>query len=281
MSFFKTCAVLALATGFAVAKPVHAPQAIVERRSPAVSRRQDLSGLGGLGGNGGNAFDFINGFNNVNQQNQVINIQEQSLQIVDNGRQQAIVQQAQQVLIVDQQKNGFNNDLNDIFRKTNARRDNRDQTVVMLVVQEIQVAVDDGKGNVVQEQVFAQSAVVANRGRGQTKTVMMFAAETIIAQNVLNGNNNNNFGIGAAGLSNGTAAALPTKTNDVQLLAAKPTWSEVAEDPAATVGNIWAQEIQDAQNVDNNAADNQVNADAAAAEKQALDQAAALANGTA
>jgi hypothetical protein len=102
----------------------------------------------------------------------------------------------------------------------------------------------------------------------------VFAAQTLIAQDILGGDNNNNdFGIGS-GDSN-QSAAFPTKTNDVQLLGAKPTWSEVAEDPAATVGDVWAQEIQDAQNVDNNAADNQANADAAAAEKQALDEAKA------
>jgi hypothetical protein len=135
---------------------------VADRRSTAVSKRQF----------GGNGFDFINGFNDVNQQEQVIQIKEESLQIVDNGRQQVVVQQAQEVLIVDQQRNGFNNDLNDIFRKTNARRENQDETVVMLVVQEIQVAIDDGNGNVFQQQVFAQSAVVANRGRDSTKTVM-------------------------------------------------------------------------------------------------------------
>ena len=100
----------------------------------------------------------------------------------------------------------------------------------------------------------------------------MFAAETIIAQNVLGQQNNNGFGIGAAGGANATA--LPTKTNDVQLLGAKPTWSSVAEDPAPTVGDIWAAEIQDQQNAANAGADAQINADAAAAVASALGSAA-------
>lgn len=43
---------------------------------------------------------------------------------------------------------------------------------MLLVVQEIQILIDDGKGNKAQQQVFAQSVVVANRGKKQTETVM-------------------------------------------------------------------------------------------------------------
>lgn len=232
----------------------------------------------------------------------MLDVKQETLQIVDNGRQQAVVQQVQEVLVVNQQQNGFNNDLNNLFRKSNARRNNNDQSTVMLVVQEIQVAVDDGQGNLFQQNVFAQSAVVANRGRRATQTVMsmliphpsqlfvnmlinltVFAAETLIAQNILgngngNGNNNNNgLGNGIGQLSNGTgvAAALPTQTAGVQLFGDKPTWSSVAADPAATLGGIWQAELQDAQDAANNNNDNQANADAAQAVKQALDAAKA------
>jgi hypothetical protein len=75
-------------------------------------------------------------------------------------------------LIVDQQQNGFNNDLQNLFRKSNFNNQFQDQSTVILMVQEIQVAVDDGFGNQFQQNVFAQSALVANRGAFATQTVM-------------------------------------------------------------------------------------------------------------
>lgn len=141
-----------------VAKPISNVQS-----QPGFTKRQ---------GFGGDGFNFIDGFNNFNKQEQVIQIQENNLQIVDNGQQQLIVAQAQEVLIVDQQQNGFNNDLNNLFRKSSSRNNFKDVSTVMLVVQEIQIAIDDGRGNQVQQNIFAQSAVVANRGRDETRTVM-------------------------------------------------------------------------------------------------------------
>jgi hypothetical protein len=77
-----------------------------------------------------------------------------------------------QILVVDNQNNGNRRDMNNLFRKSSYRNNNRDKTTVLLVVQEIQIIVDDGRGNQVQQQVFAQSVVVANRGQRQTETVM-------------------------------------------------------------------------------------------------------------
>jgi hypothetical protein len=97
-----------------------------------------------------------------------VQIKEQNLQIVDNGIQQAVIAQAQEVLIVDQQNSRFN----DLFRQSNFRNKFNDVTTVVMVVQQIQVAVDDGRGNIFQQDVFAQSALVANRGFGSTQTVL-------------------------------------------------------------------------------------------------------------
>jgi len=268
--FFKTCATLALATGFAAAKPIHAPRAEelpAYRRgtSTEITKRNN-----GLGGN--NGFNFIDGFNNFNNQEQVIQIQEQNLQIIDNGFQQQVVQQANEVLIVNQQQNGFNNDLNNLFRKANFRNNFNQVSTVMLVVQEIQIAVDNGFGGQFQQNVFAQSAVVANRGFGQTQTVMVFASETLIAQDILGGGFGGVGVGGGVGFDNGSAP-LPTQTANVQLLGQKPTWSSVADDPAATLGGVWQAELEDAQNADNNGADNACNDQAAAEEKKALDEA--------
>ncbi|CAO2652607.1 Nn.00g008900.m01.CDS01 [Neocucurbitaria sp. VM-36] len=272
---FKTFATLALATGLAVAKPINAPEAL-----PGYTKRNN-KGLGqGFNGavvNGfsGNGFNFIDGFNNFNQQQQVIQIQEQNLQIVDNGFQQQVVQQVQEVLVVDQVNNGFNNDLNNLFRKSNFQNQFQEVSTVMLVVQEIQIAVDDGRGNAFQQNVFAQSAVVANRGAFQTQTVMVFDSRTLIAQDVLGNNALQNIGQfgGIAGATGVLNNALPTKTAGVQLFGAKPTWSSVAQDPAATLGGIWQGALEDLQKGDFDQQDMQLNEQIAAEEKKALDEA--------
>jgi hypothetical protein len=197
------------------------------------------------------------------------------LQIIDNGFQQQVVQQVNQVLVVDQVNNGFNNDLNNLFRKSNFQNQFQQVSTVMLVVQEIQVAVDDGRGNQFQQNIFAQSAVVANRGAQQTQTIMVFDQRTLIAQDILGNNAFNNIGQfgGIAGATGALNAALPTRTQGVQLFGAKPTWSSVANDPAATLGSIWQGALQDLQNNANDQNDNQLNDQIAAEEKKKLDEA--------
>lgn len=263
---FKILATMALATGFAAAKPINAPQNL-----PAYSKRN----VGGAFNNGfnGQGFNFIDGFNAFNQQQQVIQIQEQNLQIIDNGFQQQVVQQVNEVLIVDQQNNGFNNDLNNLFRQANFANQFGGQSTVVMVVQEIQVAVDDGFGNQFQQNIFAQSALVANAGQAFTQSLMVFEAKTLIAQDILgggfNGLNNNGFAAPTNFANNGVA--LPTKTRGVQLFGAKPTWSSVASDPAATLGGIWQNELQALQKADDDAAINDLNNQLAAQEKAQLD----------
>lgn len=121
---------------------------------------------------GGQGFNFIDGINRFNNQDQVVQIKQESLEIKDNGRQQQIVQQVNEVLVVNQQRNGRNNDMNNLFRKASYRRERNQETTVMLVVQQIQVSVADDRGNKVEQDIFVQSAVVANRGARSTNTVM-------------------------------------------------------------------------------------------------------------
>jgi hypothetical protein len=186
------------------------------------------------------------------------------------------VQQVNEVLIVDQVNNGFNNDLNNLFRKSNFQNQYQQVTTVMIVVQEIQISIADAFGNKFEQQVFAQSIQVANRGAQQTQSIMIFDSKTLIAQDVL-GNGAFNAIQGFGGVAGATAAfdaAVPTKTNGVQLLGAKPTWSSVAADPAATLGAIWQSNLLDLQKADNDEADNKLNEEVAKMEKVALDQAA-------
>jgi len=225
-----------------------------------------------VNGFSGNGFNFANGFNQFNQQAQVLQIQEQNLQIVNNGFQQQVVQQVNQVLIVDQVNNGFNRNLNDLFRKSSFSNQFNQVTTVMIVVQEIQVAVADAFGNQFQQQVFAQSIQVANRGAAVTQSVMIFDSKTLIAQDVLANGAFNAIG-GFGGVAGATAAfdaAIPTKTNAVQLLGAKPTWSSIAADPAATLGAIWQSNLLELQSQANDGADNGLNEEIAKIELEAL-----------
>jgi hypothetical protein len=153
-------------TACTAAKPINTPEAL-----PAypMSRRQGNAVQNGFGGDG---FNFIDGFNRFNDQASVVQVKQESLQIQDNGFQQQVVQQVNEVLVVNQEQNGFNNDLNNLFRKANFRRERDQESTVMLVVQQIQVSVADDRGNSFQQDVFVQSALVANRGARTTNTVM-------------------------------------------------------------------------------------------------------------
>ncbi|KAF2827976.1 hypothetical protein CC86DRAFT_202478 [Ophiobolus disseminans] len=275
---FKAFVTLALAAGLAVAGPISAP---VSKRQSNIFGGKDFGGQAFNGavvnGFSGDGFNFADGFNNFNEQQQVIQVREESLQIIDDGRRQQVVQQVNEVLIVDQVNNGFNNDLNNVFRKSNFQNQNQDVATVMIVVQEIQIAIDDGRGNQVQQNIFAQSIVVANRGARESQTVMVFDSRTLIAQDILGGdafNQIQGFG-GVAGATGAFNNAFPTKTQGVQLFDAKPTWSSIAADPAATLGGIWQQNIEDLQKNDNDEADNKLNEQIAAQEKKALEEAKA------
>lgn len=82
------------------------------------------------------------------------------------------MQQVSEVLIVNQKQNGFNNDMNNLFRKSSMRNNNQDKATVIMVVQQIQIAIDDGRGNQFQQDIFAQSILVANRGARETQSIM-------------------------------------------------------------------------------------------------------------
>ncbi|ORY09805.1 hypothetical protein BCR34DRAFT_589014 [Clohesyomyces aquaticus] len=282
---FQSVAVLALATGFAAASPLkaaRAPEDLPSYKATPVKRSFGGNNINAFGGNdfsNNDNFNFFDQFDNVNRRNQeqVINIQKEQLLIEDNGIQQLVIQQVEQVIVIDNNRGrrGFN----DLARKSNFRNNNRDISTVMIVVQEIQVSVDDGRGNRFDKQVFAQSIDVANRGRRQSETIMIFQSEVLIASQIIdrfggqfgNGRNNNGGnrgGIAAAtGISNFNASE-PIPTGAVQVLGEKPTWSSVVEDPAATVAAAWEAELQDAQNQQAKDENNKLNEEIAKQEQE-------------
>lgn len=73
---------------------------------------------------------------------------------------------------------------------------------------------------------------------------------------------------------------MPTKTAGVQLFGAKPTWSAVAEDPAAALGGVWQIALQDMQNNAMDGQDMALNAQVAAEEMKNMEEAKGAQNGT-
>lgn len=304
--FFKTCATLALATA-AAAKPILAPRVpkdlTANRRSVVAARNINGNNFGGnvndFGGNGnefvpngnefgakendfvangnefgGNddAFDFMDGFDNYRNQDVVIQVQQENVAVIQNGNDVRVIQESvNQVLVIDQEQNRNQRDINNLFRKSSYRNNFGDKTTVILVVTEVQIKIDDGRGNQVDQRVFAQSVVVANRGQQETETVMIFEARTLVQQDIINGNKDR--------IDQNQGFASPTEnfnaqqTADIQVFGEKPSWTAIAEDPAATLGAVWEAELRDAQDVNNNAADNEQNKAAAEFERQALEDA--------
>ncbi|KAF2265150.1 hypothetical protein CC78DRAFT_207102 [Lojkania enalia] len=260
MHFTKSCAILALATGFAAATPVRSPESLPEyRRSPGFSpnpaKRGDISVFGN--GFGGDKFDIFNKFNDFNDQNLFLNFKQVDQTFVNNGfGDEIFIQKAKEVLIIDQQNNGFNNKFNNLARKSFFRNNFPGQTTIFITVKTIKVAIIDDFGVNIEKDIFAQNVQIANRGFGATKVVMIKEQQTIIAQDVFNQFGNFNDFNGFNGFVPGVGAvsgfpAVPTATQDFQLFGQEPTWSEIVADPAATVAPAWQAELEDLNNVDN------------------------------
>jgi hypothetical protein len=94
--------------------------------------------------------------------------------------QQLMLQQVNQALAVDQQANAPENEMDNVLRMTALAQKEPDKSTVLLVVQEIRITievnvnVDDEKEEKrkVEAAMYKQEAVVANRGKRQTETVM-------------------------------------------------------------------------------------------------------------
>ena len=85
----------------------------------------------------------------------------------DRAAQELALQQVNQALLDDQRKNAAEAELDDVLREVALAQKEPEITVVVLIVQEINIIVKD-----VDAKLFKQEALVANRGKRETKTVM-------------------------------------------------------------------------------------------------------------
>lgn len=89
---------------------------------------------------------------------------------------QLMLLQVNQLLLRDQKANAAQKEIDNVFRAAVMAQRDRERSTVMVVVTEIktQVAVVDSTGEkrAIEANVFKQEAIVANRGKEETQTVM-------------------------------------------------------------------------------------------------------------
>jgi hypothetical protein len=85
----------------------------------------------------------------------------------DRPAQELVLQQVNQALLDDQRKNAAEVELDNVLREAALAQKEPEITVVVLFVQEIKVFVKNADAK-----LFKQEALVANRGKRETKTVM-------------------------------------------------------------------------------------------------------------
>jgi hypothetical protein len=98
----------------------------------------------------------------------------------DAATQQLMLKQVNQALIADQRDNAAKNEMDNVLRAVAATQERSDKSTVILVVQEVKINIEvevqvDNKRRdktKIDASVFKQEAIVANRGKQETETVM-------------------------------------------------------------------------------------------------------------
>ncbi|KAJ4325233.1 hypothetical protein N0V94_000755 [Neodidymelliopsis sp. IMI 364377] len=180
--------------------------------------------------------------------------------------QQLMLQQANQALAVEQQANAQQNEMDNVFRMTALAQKEPDKSTVLLVVQEIRITievdvnVDDEKKEKrkVEAAMYKQEAIVANRGKRQTETVMIYSPRTLTAIDIAATDEAE-----ATPTDSTNATAPATKTIDAVLYNAKPTHTAIMEDPAAGMRAIWEAALEDRQSAEDRKKDVELNVEIA------------------
>ncbi|KAF2816074.1 uncharacterized protein BDZ99DRAFT_565946 [Mytilinidion resinicola] len=167
----------------------------------------------------------------------VIKITQINIKEIQKGNNVAIVEQVKTVLI----ENSSNNKKKNKKRKSAYKKKNSKNTTILIVVQKVVIEIADNKGNKVQELIFAQSEIIANKGQKKTDTIMISDASILIAS-IGGGAQGTGTGTGAAAATGvGTAAAAQitgtgvgnaaNATEAVTLADVAPTWTSIDPDP--------------------------------------------------
>ncbi|KAL1645102.1 hypothetical protein SLS61_008424 [Didymella pomorum] len=161
----------------------------------------------------------------------------------DATAQQLMLRQVNQALLHDQQANAAQRELDNVLRVAAMEQREREKSTIIVVVTEIKAEAD----------LFKQEALVANRGKQETQTVMVFDPRTLTATEPANAE--------ATDAANGTkpAEVAATKTAEAVLYNARPTHSAIIEDPAALMREALEAALDDRRKDENRRNDEKVN----------------------
>ncbi|KAF2624887.1 hypothetical protein BU25DRAFT_128073 [Macroventuria anomochaeta] len=184
----------------------------------------------------------------------------------DAAAQQLMLQQVNRALLADQQANAAKNEVDNVLRAMALAQKEPHKSTVLLVVQEIKISieievqVDDEKKEKrkIDTSVFKQEAIVANPGQADTETVMVYDPRTLTATDVPASPE-------ATDAANDTKPAeVPaSKTVEAVLYNTRPTYTAIAEDPAAMMRAALEAALEDRQKYENRAKDVELNVEIA------------------
>lgn len=187
--------------------------------------------------------------------------------------QQLMLLQVNQALIRDQQANAAQKELDNVLRTAALAQREQQKSTVIVVVTEIKVKFldenDNGGKREIEADLFKQEAIVANRGKQETKTVMskqsdspwctfadcriVFDSRTLTASGPTDAE--------ATDGANATKATeiAATKTAEAVLYNARPTHSAIIEDPAALMREALEAALDDRRKDENRRSDDEEN----------------------
>ena len=178
----------------------------------------------------------------------------------DAAAQQLMLLQVNQALLRDQQANAAQRELDNVLRVAAMEQREREKSTVIVVVTEIKVKEAD---------LFKQEALVANRGKQVTQTVMgkhydcswctsadwrlVFDPRTLTATEPASAE------VTDAGNGTKPAEVVATKTAEAVLYNARPTYTAIIEDPAALMREALEAALDDRRKDENRRNDEEVN----------------------
>ncbi|KAF2997996.1 hypothetical protein E8E13_007024 [Curvularia kusanoi] len=205
---------------------------------------------------------------------------------VDNGRevealrdlkgdvaaQELVLQQVNRALLADQRENAAEKELDNVLRAIALAKEEPEKSTVLQVINVVIVRRDAAvqvngreERRKLDAELFKQEALVANRGKRETKTVIVHDTRTLTATDAP-------AATGAANLAKITGVPVAAKTRDVVLLDAKPTHAPVIEDPAALLRKELEAALLDRQKDENRENDARLNLELAALKGEKADE---------
>ncbi|KAJ4346259.1 hypothetical protein N0V95_005575 [Ascochyta clinopodiicola] len=196
----------------------------------------------------------------------------------DAAAQQLMLEQVNQALVIDQRANAANKQTDNVLRAMALTQKEPEKSTVILVVKqinisiEIEVKVDNKKTEKkkVDASLYKQEAIVANRGKQETQTIMVYDPRTLTAADVTA-----NPSAPPTDTPNITypVNTPATKTVPAVLYNARPTHTSVVQDPAPAMRAALEGAIAEQSKEENRAQDVALNIEIAVEIKVEIEKA--------